>query len=153
MFIAIGGVVLVVLVAVVLWPRTNSPASANDFEPLEPVAQDEEVRIPLSTFDDGQAHFYTYEADGVSIDYFVLRSNDGIVRAAFDACDVCYGARLGYHQEGDEMVCNNCGQRFPSTLINEVRGGCNPSPLERTVEGDELVIQTADILSGIGYFR
>ena len=36
------------------------------------------------------------------------------------------------------MVCNNCGQRFPSNLINEVRGGCNPSPLERTIEEDEL---------------
>ena len=30
------------------------------------------------------------------------------------------------------MVCNNCGQKFSSDLINEIKGGCNPAPLERT---------------------
>ncbi|MEM3554980.1 MAG: Fe-S-containing protein, partial [Candidatus Micrarchaeaceae archaeon] len=60
--------------------------------------------------------------------------------AAFNACDVCYPARKGYHQEGDVMVCNNCGRRFPTNQINIVRGGCNPAPLERAVDGDTLVI-------------
>ena len=69
--------------------------------------------------------------------YFVLKSSDGTVRAAFDACDVCYAQKKGYQQEGDEMVCGNCGQRFPSAQINEVEGGCNPSPIERTVKGQD----------------
>jgi uncharacterized membrane protein len=50
------------------------------------------------------------------------------------------------------MVCNNCGRRFPADQINDVHGGCNPSPLTRTVEGDTLVIQVEHILSGLGYF-
>jgi uncharacterized membrane protein len=75
-----------------------------------------------------------------------------VVRAAFNACDVCFPAKKGYHQEGDEMVCNNCGSRFPADQINEVRGGCNPSPLERMVESDTLVIQEQDIIAGLGYF-
>ena len=75
-----------------------------------------------------------------------------MIRAAFNACDVCYLDKKGYRQEGDDMVCNNCGQRFPSELINEVRGGCNPSPLVRTIEGDEVVIRVDDILSGARYF-
>jgi uncharacterized membrane protein len=114
--------------------------------------RDGAVRLPLATFDDGQAHTYTYDADGVEIEFFVLKSSDGVIRAAFNACDVCFLAKQGYRQEGDEMVCNNCGQRFPSGRINEVRGGCNPSPLERTIEGDELVIRVDDILAGSGYF-
>ena len=40
------------------------------------------------------------------------------------------------------MVCNNCGQQFDSSKINELKGGCNPSPIERTVEGQELVLRT-----------
>ena len=114
--------------------------------------RDGAVRLPVSTFDDGQARWYTYQADGVDIQFFVLKSSDGVIRAAFNACDVCFLEKKGYRQEGDEMVCNNCGQSFPSTLVNEVRGGCNPSPLERTIEGNEVIIRVDDILAGANYF-
>ena len=115
-------------------------------------ATDGVINWPLNTFDDGQAHYYSFVDSGKSIDFFVLKSSDGVVRAAFDACDVCFGAHLGYSQQGDLMICNNCGQQFPSVRINEVKGGCNPGPLERTVEGTELVIRSADIAAGSGYF-
>ncbi|MBU0492126.1 MAG: DUF2318 domain-containing protein [Chloroflexi bacterium] len=110
------------------------------------------VRLPVSTFDDGQAHYYSFVDNAKSIDFFVLKSSDGVVRAAFDACDVCFPARKGYRQQDDLMICNNCGQQFPSVRINEVRGGCNPGPLERAVDGTDLVIRTSDILAGGGYF-
>ncbi len=116
------------------------------------VAEDGAVRLPLSTFDDQKAHFYTYMHEGRSIEFFVLKSKDGVVRAAFNACDVCFQSKKGYRQEGDEMVCNNCGNRFPSNKINELRGGCNPSPLDRIVEGDTLVILVEDIIEGQIYF-
>jgi uncharacterized membrane protein len=50
------------------------------------------------------------------------------------------------------MVCNNCGRRFPSVRINEVRGGCNPAPLKRKMEQGNVIIQVADILQGKSYF-
>jgi uncharacterized membrane protein len=81
-----------------------------------------------------------------------MRSSDGVYRAAFDACDVCFRANRGYRQEGDRSVCNQCGQTFPSTKINEIKGGCNPAPLARKVEGQYLVIQKADMAAGKGYF-
>lgn len=115
-------------------------------------AQGGEIRLPLSTFDDYQAHFYTYMYNGRPIEFFVVKSRDGVVRAAFNACDVCYPARKGYHQEGDVMVCNNCGRRFPTNQINIVRGGCNPAPLERAVDGDTLVIRVQNLLAGLVYF-
>ena len=151
--IGIGGALALVTAAIV-WAAVGAADQPAEPAVVPQVASGEDiVRLPISTFDDGQAWFYTYSADGVDIDYFVLRSSDGVVRAAFDACDVCYGSHLGYRQEGDEMVCNNCGQRFPSVMINEVRGGCNPSPLDREIEGDDLVIRVEDILTGAGYFR
>jgi uncharacterized membrane protein len=51
------------------------------------------------------------------------------------------------------MVCRNCGRRFASVLVNEVKGGCNPAPLYRTISGDQLVIQVKDILEGKQYFN
>ncbi|HIJ90204.1 MAG: DUF2318 domain-containing protein [Desulfobulbaceae bacterium] len=102
--------------------------------------------IPVASVNDGKAHYFKAQAaDGVMVTFFVLKSNDGVIRAAVDACDVCYRAGKGYEQDGDEMVCLNCGQRFASVRINEVKGGCNPAPLTRTIEGEKLVIAMADI--------
>ena len=116
------------------------------------VAEDGAVRLPLTTFDDYNAHYYTYMHEGRPIEFFVLKSKDGIVRAAFNACDVCFAAKKGYSQDGDYVVCNNCGQRFPADEINDVHGGCNPSPLTRVVDGDTLVIPVEDIVKGLSYF-
>jgi uncharacterized membrane protein len=111
------------------------------------------VSYPVKLFDEGTAKHFEFQAEnGITIKYFVLKSSDGVVRAAFDACDVCWPSGKGYFQEGDKMVCRNCGKRFASVKINEVKGGCNPAPLNRKIEGDNLVIQVADILSGKSYF-
>jgi uncharacterized membrane protein len=133
-------------------PATNvsSAGVQTRYTPVQ--AADGVVHWPVTTFDDGQAYYYSFVDAGKSIDFFVLKSSDGVIRAAFDACDVCFPARRGYRQEGDLMVCNNCGQQFQSIKINEIRGGCNPAPLERTVEGTDLVIRVPDILAGTGYF-
>jgi uncharacterized membrane protein len=111
------------------------------------------VSIPLTQINDGKAHFFTIRSDGADVRFFVLKSNDGVVRAAFDTCDVCYRYNQGYRQEGDFMVCNACDQRFRSDQVNEIKGGCNPAPLERTIVGDKLVIAEADIGQGAWYFK
>jgi uncharacterized membrane protein len=112
-----------------------------------------EVSYPVSMFDDGRARHFQHRANGLTIQYFVLKSSDGIIRAAFDACDVCWPAGKGYFQDGDVMVCRNCGRRFASVRINEVKGGCNPAPLTRTIRGNQLVIKIDDIISGQSYFN
>jgi uncharacterized membrane protein len=145
-----GGALLAVALVAWLW-RGSSTMSTVEIGDLPP-ERDGAFRLPAATFEDGHAHWYTYQAEDREIEFFVLKSSDGAIRAAFNACDVCFLDKEGYRQEGDEMVCNACGQRFPSKLINEVRGGCNPSPLERTMEGDEVVIRVDDILAGARYF-
>jgi len=112
----------------------------------------DEVRIPLHALDSGKALFLQADGDGRHTRYFVLKSSDGVYRAAYDACDVCFRNNRGYRQEGDLMVCNNCGQTFPSAKVNEIKGGCNPAPLTRTVDGKDLVIQKQDLAAGGGYF-
>lgn len=156
MFVVAGVIFLAVVAA--LWrpwagANESAQASPGDTQVVATAAQDDVVRLPLATFDDGVARFYNYNVGETTVRFFVLKSSDGVVRAAFDACDVCFQARRGYRQEGDEMVCNNCGRRFPSVLINEVSGGCSPVPLDRTIEGSDLVIRVDDIAAGIGYFR
>jgi uncharacterized membrane protein len=112
-----------------------------------------EVVYPVKDFQNGDARFYSYPAgDGVTIKYFVLKSSDGVIRAAFDACNVCFQAGKGYTQKGDFMVCNNCGRRFASIRVNEVTGGCNPVSLTREIKGDKVILKVNDILEGKKYF-
>lgn len=131
----------------------NSFAMFGMFEQYEKVeAESGEVRILLSDVDDGKAHHYSYQDQDREIKFFVVKSGDGVVRVAFDACDVCFPAKKGYTQDGEYMVCNNCGRLFHASQINVVDGGCNPAPLHRETVGDNLVIKVADILEGARFF-
>ncbi|MBU0516660.1 MAG: DUF2318 domain-containing protein [Proteobacteria bacterium] len=125
-------------------------------EPAKPVSAApgaDHVSFATKTFDDHKArHYMHHTPDGILIRYFILQSSDGVIRAAFDACDVCWRSGKGYYQDGDYMVCRNCGRRFASVRVNEVRGGCNPAPLKRTVENGRLIIKVKDIEAGRQYF-
>ena len=46
-----------------------------------------------------------------------MKRYDGSIRTALDACVACNHAKLGYRQEGDLVVCNNCGMGFKPTDI------------------------------------
>ena len=110
--------------------------------------------IPVKTMSDGKAHYFKVKADdGIMVEFFLVQSADGVVRAAVDACDVCYRSGKGYVQEGNFMVCTNCGMRFAADRINEVKGGCNPAPLKREIRGDHLVISMQEINANAGYCK
>ena len=114
------------------------------FQSLKP--KNGNLEIALKKINDGNAHYFKVRAaDGIMVSFFTLKSKDGTIRVAIDACDVCYRAGKGYIQEGDFMVCENCGRRFPASKINVVKGGCNPAPLERQIVGSNLVIAMDDI--------
>lgn len=115
-------------------------------------ASGEFVAIPAAAFDDGKARYFEHRQGDLTVRYFVLKSADGVIRAAFDACDVCWRAGKGYAQDGEYMVCRNCGQRFHSTQVNEVKGGCNPAPVERRVENGKVLIRVSDLNEGRAYF-
>jgi len=111
-----------------------------------------DITIPISDLS-GKAKFFDYRlSDNKPVRFFVIKSSDGQYRAAMDACDMCYQAKKGYRQEGDDMVCNNCGKRFHSSQINEKQGGCIPVGLPRAIEGDQLVIKASELESRGGYF-
>ena len=141
-------------------PSTNMPSNYN--EPSNTAvpsntneskgSNDLQVTFPVSQFDDSKARHYEYKDNNATIRYFILKSSDGVIRAAFDACDVCWRAGRGYFQSGDVMICRNCRRSFASVDINVLSGGCNPVPLKRTIENGELVIHVKDILNGKQYF-
>ena len=151
-----GGVLLMVAAAAFYLLKPGGPeavsASATQIA-SSGVADTSQVSISAAQFEDGQARHFSHADGSTTVKYFILKSSDGIIRAAFDACDVCWPAGKGYYQEGDHMVCRNCGRRFQSVMVNEVQGGCNPAPLKRRVEGGQVILDVADILEGRRYFN
>lgn len=149
-----GGIFVVILIAagtaLIYMNQSDGDSSAIASAPT--AAGSTSVSFPASLFEDGKARHFEHVDGKHTIRYFILKSSDGIIRAAFDACDVCWPAGKGYYQESDHMVCRNCGRRFASVLVNEVKGGCNPAPLDRKLEKDKLVIKIKDILDGRQYF-
>ena len=137
-------------ITIVPTQASTSPAS-----PAQKAGASEagDIAIPISDVSDGKAKFFDYTAsDGNAIRFFVIKSSDGVYRAALDACDVCFAGKKGYHQEGDVMICNKCGRQFPSALVNEVTGGCNPIGLPRTIAGDKLLIKASELESRKSFF-
>lgn len=145
-------VVLAVIVAATAgWFMTGSQSAGG--HAMVKADPDGVIRFAAADFQDGKARFYRTQGAAGPIDFFVVRSVDGVIRAAFDTCDVCYREHKGYRQEGNDMVCNNCGQHFRTDLVNVVKGGCNPAPLHRQQIGGKVVIAVNDIEQGAGYFR
>lgn len=90
------------------------------------------------------AKFYQYKIDGVLIEILALRAPDGTVRTALNTCQVCYASGRGwYKQEGDVLVCQNCGNRFKASQVEIIKGGCNPVPITadlKTEDGNTITI-------------
>ncbi len=110
------------------------------------------VRIALDTLNDGNAHFFAYASGGKTVTFFVMKAADGSIRTAFDACMACNHAKLGYRQEGGLVVCNNCGMGFQPTEIGKVTGGCNPIPVDKSLDGKMVVLKARDLEAGAQYF-
>ncbi len=110
------------------------------------------VRIPVASVEDGNAHFFALSSGGKKISFFAMRAPDGSIHTAFDACMSCNHAKLGYRQEGDVVVCNNCGMGFKPADIGRVTGGCNPIPVTTSLDGQMLVFKTKDLEAGAQYF-
>ena len=143
-----AGVFIVLLVLIAFGAGTKSSA-----ETVVIAEADGAVHIPLTDLNDGRARFYQYRtASSKVLRFFVIRSSDGVYRAAADACDVCFRSKMGYHQEGDDMVCNKCGRHFPSKDVNVITGSCNPDGIPRTIQGSNLLIAAADLEARTGMF-
>ncbi len=111
------------------------------------------VNLPVAKLTDGKAHFYKFGDGGKEITFFAVKSADGSVKTAFDACDACYKSKKGYEQQGDKMNCKNCNQKFAINRLGpNATGGCNPGYLPHQQSGNIISISVNDLKGGARYF-
>ncbi len=163
-FIILIGVLILIAGGFLLVDKFSKPEASNVAAslqlPIKPEAgfigekgksvslENGEIKLNASIFDDNQARFYNVKmSDGKKIYFFVVKDKNGIYRAAANACAVCFKTYKGFRQEGDMIVCNNCGNRYPIEKIATEKGGCNPGPISPNLEvrNGEIVIEQADL--------
>lgn len=101
------------------------------------------LAIPIADLSQ-TASFYKADLDGTEVEIVALKDSKGNLRTAFNACQVCYSSGKGYYvQDGNYLVCQNCGNSFTIDQVGIASGGCNPWPIldsDRTVTDDEIQI-------------
>ncbi|MDR0365989.1 MAG: DUF2318 domain-containing protein [Bifidobacteriaceae bacterium] len=110
-------------------------------EPFELVGQS--VIVHLEDVDDGHLHRFAYTAaDGTEVRFIVIKKNGVAYGVGLDACEVC--GPTGYYERDGKIVCRLCDVVMNVATIG-FKGGCNPIPLDHTIEGSDMVIQAADL--------
>ncbi len=90
---------------------------------------DSDIVIPVKDITE-TAKFFPAKIDGTELEVLAVKAPDGTIRTAFNTCQVCYSSGKGYYkQEGDELVCQNCGNHFSMDQVEVIKGGCNPVPI------------------------
>ncbi|MDR3051803.1 MAG: Fe-S-containing protein [Oscillospiraceae bacterium] len=131
--------------------RTEAPAEPSAPTPQAqagPPAPSRDLVIPVAGVSE-QASFYPVNVEGTQMEIIAVKTADGALRTAFNTCQVCYGSGRGYYvQQGDRLVCQNCGNQFPMGRVEVEAGGCNPWPIfaENKTVTDESITISYDFL-------
>jgi hypothetical protein len=134
----IGGVLTILVIGfIVLRPGSDGNSS-------EAVAGD--LKILKSEVTE-TVKFYPYKAGTTDMEVMAVKASDGSIRTAFNTCQICHDSGKGYYkQQGDVVVCQNCGNQFALDQIEKIKGGCNPVPImneNKTDNGTDIVISSA----------
>ncbi|MDR3363794.1 MAG: DUF2318 domain-containing protein [Clostridiales Family XIII bacterium] len=138
-------------------PASLAPAAAEgQSEPEAPEAQEGQAApgagagaagadlvIPIGGISE-TATFYPVAVDDVVLEVLAVTAPDGTIRTAFNTCQVCFDSGRGYYkQDGNVLVCQNCGNRFKMDQVEVASGGCNPVPIfdeYKTVDDENITI-------------
>ncbi len=130
--------IAVILVAVIFVSRLAAGGNSDS-----PAAEGTDVVINKNDVSE-TVKFYPVKIGNKNMEILAVKASDGTIRTAFNTCQVCNGSpRAYYKQEGDTLVCQNCGNRFSMDMVEQQRGGCNPIPIlkeDKTDDGTNITI-------------
>lgn len=114
-----------------------------------------DLMIPMEEVSE-VARFYSLEVEGTKLEVLAVKAPDGTIRTAFNTCQICYSSGRGYYtQEGDRLVCQNCGNRFQTSDVEIARGGCNPVPIfdeDKMIDEKNITISADFLTEASGIF-
>jgi uncharacterized membrane protein len=141
-YVALG---LAVTVGVAIEEREIELSPPEPYELVEGAAL-----VSLELVEDGHLHRFAYTAaDGTEVRFIVIKKNGVAYGVGLDACEVC--GPTGYYERDGKIVCRRCDVVMNIATIG-FKGGCNPIPLEYTLDGDCLTVSAADLEAAASIF-
>ncbi len=115
-------------------------------------AEQGKIFLSLDDFSPGDVRYYhTTLPNEPLVPFFVVKDAEGIFRSAVNACRFCAGSRLGFSLQGENMVCEVCGNPYPLKNIGTEEGECTPHPVsaELSIQDGMLVIDEAELIRSV----
>jgi uncharacterized membrane protein len=109
----------------------------------KPVTTDRDLVIQIADITENTL-FFPVVIDGMQMEVLAVKTPDGMIRTAFNTCQVCYASGRGYFvQQETVLICQNCGRRYRMNQVERQAGGCNPVPIfpaDKTVTASTITI-------------
>lgn len=107
------------------------------------VHEDGMVHIPVSDLTPGQLNLYTFQGSAADVTFMMIKRDEEDIAVALNACGIC--PPVGYHQEGNVLICDNCNAPINMETVG-MPGGCNPIPLVASLVNGNVQITSSDLL-------
>lgn len=148
-------IILVAILLVGIWYVSTNLVTDKGKSPEVTLVTDTDINIVKSEISD-QVKFYGYKDNDTYMEVMAVKATDGTIRTALNTCQICYDSGRGYYiQQGDTVVCQNCGNVFNIDDIQVIKGGCNPIPImeeNRKEDDSNITIEKAFLQANKDYF-
>ena len=140
MTLPIIAIAIVAVTAVIVVLGNNKKDIIDNNEIVNSVNNSDGIIVDISNLTN-TVSFFDYVANGTKMQVMGVLDSTGKSRVALNTCQSCNGSPYAYFiQENDYVVCQNCGQHFAINAMGDARNGCNPIPIEHSVDDNNIII-------------
>lgn len=149
--------VLAVVVIIIIFIMSNKETKVETTSPKSLSLANYEVGdsfvIPISELKN-DVKFYSLNYNGANVEILAAIDKNGNPKVTLNTCQNCMGSPNAFFvQEGDSVVCQNCGIGHQIETIGTAKRGCNPIPIDSLVIDDKNIsFDKNELLSNAGLF-
>lgn len=150
--------VVAVVVIIVVFILSNGETKVETTSPkslsLSNYEEGDSFVIPISELGK-DVKFFSLDYNGANVEILTAIDKNGNPKVTLNTCQNCMGSPKAYFvQEGDSVVCQNCGIGHQIETIGTAKRGCNPIPIDSLVIDDKnITFDKNELLSNAGLFK
>lgn len=146
-------VVVIIIVLVLSNKKTSVSTTSQKDLSLEKYEVSNSFVIPISELTK-EVKFFSLKNNGINIEILTAIDKNDNPKATLNTCQNCMGSPKAYFiQDGDSVVCQNCGIGHKIETLGIAKRGCNPIPIDSLVIDDKNIsFDKAELLDNTELF-
>ena len=147
-------VVAVIVVFILSSKKALVSAIGSNNLPLANYEVNNQFVIPISELTK-DVKFFSLDDRGTDIEILTAIDKNGNPKATLNTCQNCMGSPKAYFiQEGDSVVCQNCGIGHKIETLGTAKRGCNPIPIDSlAIDGENISFEKSELLASADLFK